>query len=557
MALAELAMMHAYSPAQFGELVRWAHVPAGVLVVALVWFVRFYLQAGRLWLAWLVTGLRVLVLVLTFTLEPNLNFVEITDLRTITVWGEGIVVPIGEKNPWTNITHASAILFLLFVLDAVYSSWRNGDRRRAKVTGITFGSAVILALAFSEMLNRGILPVPFTLSFPFLIILLGVTYELSIELVRANRLSRELLESEERLSLATSGANLGVWDWDVQRDEVWATDTIRQRFGLSDNERLNISRFLQQVHPDDREAIQELVRGGFSNQEDFDLEYRVIAENDEIRWIKARGRVERDPTGKPLHVRGVSQDITELKYAESELQERRRELAHAARVSTLGQLSSALAHEINQPLGAILRNAEAAELFLKHTPPDLEEVRAILLDIRKDEERAASVIERMRSLLKRRELQFESLAVDELIEQVAQLLSAEFQARHATLHIDVPRALPKVRGDRIHLQQVILNLLLNSLDALNGATEEQRRIIIRGSQTEEGMVELAVIDHGTGIAPEQLPRLFEPFYTTKTKGTGIGLAISKTIVETHGGQMTAANNPDGGATIRFTLNAAQ
>jgi signal transduction histidine kinase len=557
LALLELALMQSQSPAQFSELWRWYHVALFVLLIALVWFVRFFLQAGRLWLAWLITGLRVLVLILTFSLEPNLNFIEITSLRTIPVLGETVVVPVGEKNPWTNITNASSILILLFVLDAALSAWRSGARRRAAVVGVSFGTAIMVGIVLSEMLNRGILPVPFTLSVPFLIVLMGVAYELSAELTRVNQLARELLETEKRLSLATSGADIGVWDWDIERDEVWATDTIRQRIGLKENESLRFNSYFEKVHPDDRDAFEQVVRDALHNSGDFDVEYRLIGANDEQRWIRARGRVECGPTGKPLHMRGVSLDITERKRAEAELHERRHELAHAARVSSMGQLSSALAHELSQPLAAILRNAEAAELFLGQNPPDLDEVRAILEDIRKDDERAASVIERMRSLLKRRELRFETLAVGELIEEVAQLLHAEVQARRAIIRIDVPPTLPMVQGDRVHLQQVILNLLLNSLDAMEGLMKQQRQIFVRASQAGEGMVEVAVIDNGSGITPEKEPHLFEPFFTTKIQGTGIGLAITKTIIELHGGRITAENNPEDGATVRFMLKAVQ
>ena len=556
MALLELTLMQAQSPAQFIELWRWYHVSAFVLIIALVWFVRFYLQAGRPWLAWLITGMRILVLILAFSLEPSLNFIEITELRAIPFLGETVVVPVGEKNPWTTITTISGILFLIFVLDAAFSAWRAGNRRRATVIGVTFGTAIIVGIGFSEMLNRGALPVPMTLSVPFLFILMGVAYELSAELVRVNQLARELLQSEQRLSLATGGADIGVWDWDIERDEVWVTDTIRQRLGLSNNERLTFSSLLQKVHPDDREAIRRLVRDALNDQGDFDLEYRVIAANDEIRWMKARGYVERGPTGKPHHMRGVSLDLTERKRTEAELQERRRELAHVQRISIMGQLSSALSHEINQPLGAILRNAEAAELFLQQDPPDLEELRDIVLDIRRDEQRASSVIERMRSLLKRRELLLETLAVDELVEQVTMLLHAETQARHTALHVDVPSELPRVRGDRVHLQQVILNLLFNSMDASDEKPNGEHQIVIRASQTEDGMVELAVIDNGPGIAPDVLPRLFEPFVTTKAKGTGLGLAISKDIIEIHGGHLSAENNPQGGATFRLTIPIA-
>jgi hypothetical protein len=192
MAFVELALMQVQSVAEFLELWRLLHVSIFIILIALAWFVWFYLRAGRLWLAWPVTGLRVLVLILTFSLVPNLNFVEITGLRTIPLFNETIVIPVGEKNPWTNITHASAILFIIYVLDAAFSAWRQGDRRHAMVVGVTFGIAITAAALFAEKLNRGMLAfsLPYTFSLLFLIILIGVAYGLSLELVRANRLSR-------------------------------------------------------------------------------------------------------------------------------------------------------------------------------------------------------------------------------------------------------------------------------------------------------------------------------------------------------------------------------
>jgi C4-dicarboxylate-specific signal transduction histidine kinase len=275
------------------------------------------------------------------------------------------------------------------------------------------------------------------------------------------------------------------------------------------------------------------------------------------RWINTQGQIERDAQGQALRLRGVSIDVTTRKQVEGELQKHRRELARVQRVSAMGQLSAALTHELNQPLGAILRNAEAGELFLRQDPPDLAELREIMIDIQREDRRAAEVIDRMHSLLMRGELRLEMIELQELIEQVATLLNVEIQVRNVTLRSMLPHGPLKVRGDRVHLQQVLLNLILNSLDAIDARKNGTRRIEILADRVNDGMVELAVKDSGTGIGPDQLPHLFDPLLTTKIDGTGMGLTISKTIVEAHGGRIWAENNSDGGACIRIELPVAR
>jgi signal transduction histidine kinase len=249
--------------------------------------------------------------------------------------------------------------------------------------------------------------------------------------------------------------------------------------------------------------------------------------------------------------------VEQKRQAEAETQKQRAELALVSRVSTMGQLASALAHEINQPLCAILRNAEAGELILKQAQPDYEEIRAIFSDIRTDDKRAGEVIERMRSLLKRRQLGIEPLSVQTLLEQVAVLMRPELRLRHITLRVDLPADLPPVGGDRVHLQQVLINLLMNGADSMSDAPAGQRQLEIRAILAADGLVEVAVRDNGHGIPEDKLDGLFEPFFTTKPNGMGMGLAISKTIVESHGGRIWARNNSEGGATVRFTLKISK
>jgi len=274
----------------------------------------------------------------------------------------------------------------------------------------------------------------------------------------------------------------------------------------------------------------------------------LIASGGVLAWSWSRRKVrlgaERERAAEERH------------RSELEAQQLREELAHSSRVSAMGQLASALAHELSQPLSAILRNAEAAELVMKQEPPDLAEIQAILADIRSDDQRAAGVINRMRALLKKRNLELVDLSLRELVEDVAALTRSDALQRKIPLTLDVASGLPPVRGDRIQLQQVLLNLLLNGMDAMGDQPAESRRLAVSVRQADERTIQLAVRDAGPGIPEQNLPRLFEPFFSTKPQGLGLGLPISRTIVEAHGGQLWAENNPEGGAVFLFTLPTA-
>jgi two-component system, LuxR family, sensor kinase FixL len=282
----------------------------------------------------------------------------------------------------------------------------------------------------------------------------------------------------------------------------------------------------------------------------------VVLPDGRQRWIAARGRLDSPAGAKKARLLGVSVDITERKLAEVEVQRQREQLAHVSRVSVMGELAASVAHELNQPLGAILSNAEAAELFLKQDPPAVGELGAILADIRKDDERAGEVIRRMRALLRKHELERHPLEMNPLAEDVLRLVSADAALRKTAITAELAPRLPPIRGDRIHLQQVLLNLILNAMEAMAKQPPERRRLTVRTSRTHNGEVELSVADSGSGIQPENLPRLFEPFFTTKESGIGMGLSISRKIVEAHHGRIWAENHPAGGAVFHVTLPIA-
>ena len=241
------------------------------------------------------------------------------------------------------------------------------------------------------------------------------------------------------------------------------------------------------------------------------------------------------------------------RLAMQQTMELRDTLAHTGRVSLLGQLSSALAHELSQPLSAILRNAEAAEIILQQAAPDIEELRAIVADILRDDQRAGGVINKLRSLLGKGELKLEPLDLSEVISDVLALLRSDATVRHVRLDTDIEPGIPKILGDRIHLQQVLLNLIVNAIDALAERDATDRSVRVLARMTDPATVEARVCDNGPGIPDDRLTRLFEPFYTTKATGMGMGLPVSKTIIEAHKGKLTAENRPNGGACFCFTL----
>lgn len=242
---------------------------------------------------------------------------------------------------------------------------------------------------------------------------------------------------------------------------------------------------------------------------------------------------------------------------EVEIAQLRESLSRAGRISMMGQLASALAHEINQPLGAILRNAEAAELVLKQDPPDLEELQAIVADIQADDQRAGAVIDRLRGLLKGHEVTRVPLGVTALLNESIALVRPYAGGLKVKLAIEIEPDSLQVMGDRIHLQQVILNLLLNAVQAVREQASDRRIVRVQAGLAEPGVARICVIDRGYGIAPDRLGNIFEPFVTTKEEGMGMGLAISRTIIQAHGGRIWAEHTQDGGATVCFTIPTSE
>ncbi|MGH8616360.1 MAG: sensor histidine kinase [Burkholderiales bacterium] len=369
------------------------------------------------------------------------------------------------------------------------------------------------------------------------------------------RTEAELRESEQRMSLVAAATGIGMWVEDIQRRAFWASPQHRALLGLDATEPYDFERFLRAVHAADRGAVRETIERAVAEGGEYDIRYRVPLAGGAVRWVSSRGRVEADAHGQPLRIRGATADVTARVEAQFEEQRHRNELAHLSRVAMLGQLSGSLAHELNQPLTAILSNAQAALRFLKMDAVDLDEVREILADIVADDQRAGAVIRRLRALFERGEANQEALDLNELIREILRMLHSDLLTRNVAVAVDLDPDLPTIRGDRVQLQQLLLNLMLNACEAMAATPVADRRLSIRTRPAGGREVVVTVADRGVGIASDQLDKIFEPFVTTKPLGIGLGLAIGRGIIAAHGGRLWAERNEEGGATFHFTLQA--
>jgi C4-dicarboxylate-specific signal transduction histidine kinase len=286
---------------------------------------------------------------------------------------------------------------------------------------------------------------------------------------------------------------------------------------------------------------------------DYESEYRIKMPDGQLRWFYSRGRIEFSEDNQPLRMLGVTIDITRRTQAELAVQQQRNELTHLSRVTTLGELSGSLAHELNQPLTAILSNAQAAQHFLARDKVDLIEIQDILKDIIAEGRRAGDIIHRIRLLLKKCEVEQLPVDVNSIVLDVLKMVSSDLVNHNITVQVDLDQKLPAVIGDRVQLQQVLLNLIMNASEAMTHTKANNRQLFVYTELTGVDSAQVSVGDRGPGIPPENLASVFEPFFTTKLPGMGLGLSICRTIISAHGGQLWASNNTGSGAIFHFTL----
>jgi PAS domain S-box-containing protein len=367
------------------------------------------------------------------------------------------------------------------------------------------------------------------------------------------RRSEAYLTEAQRLSLT------GSFGWIPSTGEIhWSEESFRI-FQYDPSVKPTVKLALRRVHPDDhafvREAIDEASRG----ETNFDLTHRLLMPDGSIKYVHVRSRAVRDAEGN-FEVVGAITDITATKKAEEALHENERrlheaqaELSHIGRVATLGELTASITHEVNQPLSAIAANAAAAQRWITRSTPDIEEARSTIERIAREAHRAAAVISRMRELYKKADPKKVCLDINDVINDAMLLLRREATSSQVSLELELASGLPAVLGDRVQLQQVIINLSMNGIQAMANIADRPRELLIRSKQDEADQVVVAVQDLGSGIDPEIADKLFSPFLTTKPNGMGMGLSICRSIIEAHGGRVWAARNSGPGTTFNFTL----
>jgi PAS domain S-box-containing protein len=377
---------------------------------------------------------------------------------------------------------------------------------------------------------------------------------LLVQVRRRKQAELSLRESEERLALAAADANVGIWRLDLVTKDLWATDHCRAMLDITGAAKITARELLDKVNPEDRDGLAGSLDMVAKFGSPLNAEFRIAPTSGNPRWLVARGHPIAEGGGKPHHISGIFADITDLKAAEAEAETQRKEVSHLMRVSVLGELSGAIAHELNQPLTAILAYAQAARRLLGGKEPDLGRIAGVLDEIVREDDRASEVIRRLHGLLRKGESKLEPVDLNDLVKSTLRLLNSELISRTIRMNVALGNSLPSPTGDPVQLQQVLLNLLVNAMDAMN-TTPVHERLLSVTTRASGNDVEVRIADRGHGVAETERAKLFIPFFTTKDRGLGLGLSICSKIVKAHAGKLKIDNNADGGATASLTLPA--
>ena len=552
----ELRLQHTNSIDRYIELVKWENLVVSGILVSLVWFIYLYFRTARAWLAITITVLWSLGLMVNFLHPGNLTFREISEIKQIsTSWGESFSIAVGTASPWKWVSDIASLLIMIYILDASIRLWRGGNRRRAMVVGGGIIFFITSAGIHSPLVDAGWVETPYMIGFAFLAIVLALSHELVSDVVQVADFKRQVQFSEERWRSFLKNIQLAVLGIDAKGRINYVNPFLVALTGFKPEQLLGQP--ITTLVP-----VEEvnMVKARLKLAAEMDLQPHVrrtlvcaSGEHRNLAWSSVRIL---DFKGNYVGIIGIGVDITEWLNSTKLLQKTQHEMERLMRFNMLGELAATLAHELNQPLTAILSNAQAGRRFLNAKPPNPDELPEILDDIVRDDKRAGEIIHRMRAMLESGEIHRELFAINDAARETIKLIENELLMYNVVIHPTYGPNLPQVEGGRIEIQQVILNLVLNAVHVLRRMPLENRRLRIQTTER-DGSVVVTVEDNGPGIPVANLPHLFEPFFTTRSTGLGMGLVICRRIIESHGGCIQAENIEEGGARLTFSLPSSK
>jgi PAS domain S-box-containing protein len=363
----------------------------------------------------------------------------------------------------------------------------------------------------------------------------------------------KLQRSEAYLAEAQRLAHTGSWAWRVAgRHALHLSEEWYRIYGFAPEKGPPAwEERLQRVHPEDRAKWQSAIDRAIADKSEYEMEFRILLPGGTVKHIHTFGHPVLDLSGNLVQFMGSSTDITQRKLAEEALRQAQANLAHVSRITTMGELTASLAHEVNQPIAAAITDANTCLRWLTRDHPDVQEAREAASRMAKDATRAAEVINRIRLLFQKGTPQHELVDVNEVIREIIVLLRSEATRYSVSIRTELASDLPRVMGDPVQLEQVFMNLMLNGIDAMKDMNAGGELAI--KSETQNGQLLISVSDTGVGLPPKQADQIFNAFFTTKLHGTGMGLSISRSIVESHGGRLWAADNTPRGAIFHLSL----
>jgi signal transduction histidine kinase len=386
--------------------------------------------------------------------------------------------------------------------------------------------------------------------------LLAANKELEKEIARRRHAEDRFRRSEALLAEAQRLSVTGSFSWRTATDEITWSEQLYRIYEVETGVPVTLEVIRTRIHPEDLGLLEKMVGQARAGMNDFEWRHRLLMPDRSIKYIHSVAHATRDQDGQLEYIAAV-QDVTARRVSEEALAKARSELAKVARVTTLAVLTASIAHEVNQPLSGIITNAGTCLRMLDANPPNLEGARETARRTIRDGNRAADVITRLRALFSKEEFTLESLDLNEATREVIALSLSDLQRNRVALRSELAEDLPTVTGDRIQLQQVILNLLRNASDAMVDVHDRPRHLVIRTDREDDDRVRVSVRDGGVGVGPQNMKKLFDAFYTTKSGGMGIGLSVSRSIVERHYGRLWAEPNDGPGATFSFSIPSSQ